>query len=230
MFPIKDDIPHRKTPIVNYTIIIVNFLFFFYELGLGPRLKGFLFSYGVVPIKFLLFFKGGYSSSSWELFTPLFTSIFLHAGWFHILGNMWFLYVFGDNVEDRLGHFRYLIFYFICGFFASFLHIFFNLNSTLPSIGASGAIAGVLGAYMIFYPHARILTLLPIFIFFEIIELPAIFWIGLWILIQIFFGTLSIGSSGGGVAWWAHIGGFLAGMVYAMKFLKREYEKRGFYF
>ncbi len=229
MFPIRDDIPHEKPPIVNYLLIIINFIFFFYELGLGKYLNNFIYIYGVVPARYTLFLNGlGLSSS--HLIIPLFTSMFLHAGWFHILGNMWFLFVFGDNVEDKLGHFRYLVFYIICGLFASFLHIFFNLNSTVPSIGASGAIAGVLGAYMIFYPHARILTLLPIFIFFEIIELPAIFWIGLWILIQIFFGTLSIGSSGGGVAWWAHIGGFLAGMIYAMKFLKREYEKRRFYF
>ncbi len=226
MFPIRDDIPHRKLPIINYSLILVNFIFFFYELGLGQNLKLFIFQYGVVPQRFLLYLNSSYHISLSFLFISIIISMFLHAGWLHILGNMWFLFIFGDNVEDMLGHFRYLIFYLSCGIAASFLHIIFNANSPIPSIGASGAIAGVLGAYMIFYPHAKILTLLPIFIFFEIIELPALLWIGLWILIQIVFGLFSIGSTGGGIAWWAHIGGFSAGIIYATFFLKKKFERK----
>ena len=233
MFPIKDDIPHDKPPIINYSLIVVNFLFFFYELGLGPELKLFIFKYGVVPKRFLLFFDPSFHISSIFLLKTVLISMFLHGGWLHILGNMWFLFVFGDNVEDMLGHFRYLIFYILCGFGATFLHIIFNPTSSIPSIGASGAIAGVLGAYMIFYPHAKILTLIPIFIFFEIIELPSVLWIGIWILIQVLFGMFSIGladTTGGGIAWWAHIGGFFAGVIYASKYLKKRYKKRRFYF
>ncbi len=230
MFPIRDDIPHEKSPIVNYFIILLNFLFFFYELGLGPNLKVFLTHYGVVPERFLLFLNPNSHISFLYLFLSILISMFLHAGWLHILGNMWFLFIFGDNVEDMLGHFRYLIFYLSCGIMASLIHVIFNINSQIPSIGASGAIAGVIGAYMIFYPHAKILTLLPIFIFFEIIELPALLWIGIWILIQIVFGIFSIGAISGGVAWWAHIGGFFTGVIYATRFLKKKFEMRKFYF
>ena len=142
--------------------------------------------------------------------------MFLHAGWFHLIGNMWFLWIFGDNVEDRLGHFRFLVFYLICGALASLAHILFNLNSVIPSVGASGAVAGVLGAYLVTYPFARVLTLIPLFFLWPVVELPAILVLGFWFLVQLLNGTAPVAvasETAGGVAWWAHIGGFLAGIV-----------------
>ncbi len=154
----------------------------------------------------------------------LFTSMFLHGGWIHLLGNMWFLWIFGDNVEDLLGHLRFLFFYLCCGVAGSLCHIFFNTGSTIPSIGASGAIAGVLGAYLVSFPFARVLTLVPLFLFWPIIELPAIFVLGSWFLVQLLNGAASLDPRLGAnypVAWWAHIGGFLSGII-LLGVLKRE--------
>jgi hypothetical protein len=142
------------------------------------------------------------------------TSMFLHGGWLHLAGNMWYLWIFGDNVEDRLGHSRFLLFYLLAGIVAASLHCVFNPASQLPTVGASGAIAGVLGAYLVAFPHARVVTLVPLFPFFQVLALPAVLVLGLWILMQFFSGALSLGSgTGGGVAWWAHIGGFVFGLV-----------------
>ena len=148
--------------------------------------------------------------------------MFLHGGWLHIISNMWTLYIFGDNVEDRMGTMRYLIFYFICGLAAGLVHVFTNLNSTIPTVGASGAIAGVLGAYFLLYPNARVITLIPIFFFPLFVELPAITYLGIWILTQIFSGVLSLGlpEDVGGVAFWAHVGGFIAGVMLHWLFVK----------
>lgn len=162
-------------------------------------------SWAVVPSEL-------FSSFSSE-FKTLFTAMFLHGGWFHFLGNMLFLYIFGDNVEDKLGHFKYLIFYVMCGLAAFFLQIFFMAGSSIPLIGASGAIAGVMGAYMRFFPSARVLTLIPFGIFLRIVELPAFLFIGIWFLIQLLEGVASLGVRSGGVAWWAHIGGLLCGFA-----------------
>jgi membrane associated rhomboid family serine protease len=154
---------------------------------------------------------------------PIFTSMFLHGGWLHFLGNMLYLWIFGDNVEDRLGHLRYLVFYVLCGVAAALLHIFTNHGSTLPTVGASGAIAGVLGAYLVFFPGARVLALVPILFFFQLMELPALIFLGFWFVIQFFSGALSLASQPvGGTAWWAHIGGFMAGVIYAFKFKRRS--------
>jgi len=144
---------------------------------------------------------------------PFFTSMFLHAGWLHLVGNMWFLWIFADNVEDILGHFNFLIFYIACGLAASFAHFIMNYHSVVPTVGASGAIAGVLGAYIVMFPKARILTLIPIFIFLEVMEIPAFVFLGIWFIYQFLLGMMSVGSYGAGVAFWAHIGGFLFGIL-----------------
>lgn len=214
MIPFRDNIPSRSFPVLTVLIILVNVLVFFYELSLPPRqLNSLIVSYGVVPARFLE--AGG--------LITLFTSMFLHAGWMHLIGNMWYLWIFGDNIEDRLGHGRYLLMYFLCGIAAGLLHLFFNAGSSLPSVGASGAIAGVLGAYLVTFPTARILTLLPIFVFWQVIELPAMLVLGFWFIVQLLSGTASVAMSsqthGEGVAWWAHIGGFVAGM-FLMKVLQ----------
>ena len=170
--------------------------------------------FGVVPLK-----VSHYSQVSdltfISTFFPFISSMFLHGGFIHLIGNMWFLWIFGDNIEDKLGHFKYLGFYILCGIIASSVHVFFNSQSKVPCIGASGAIAAVLGAYMITFPRARVVTIVPLFIFIQIIELPAIVVLGFWFVIQFFNGAISITSSasGAGVAWWAHIGGFAAGII-----------------
>lgn len=222
MIPLRDNIPSRTRPVVNITLIVMNVLVFLYQLALGPRLLNvFVNEFAVIPWRY---FHGVYVTSSGvlrpvtapDLIVPLFTSMFLHAGWLHLIGNMLYLWIFGDNVEDRLGHGRYLIFYVLCGLGAALAHIFFNAGSRLPSLGASGAIAGVLSAYLLLYPRARVLVLLPLFIFFPIIEVPALFFLGFWFFQQFFNGVASLGvrtMQTGGVAWFAHIGGFLSGGI-----------------
>lgn len=210
MIPFRDNIPARRYPVMTVTIIAVNVLAFFYELSLPtPLLQPFLATYGVVPAHVHP--------------VSLLTSMFLHGGWLHLLGNMWFLWIFGDNVEDRMGAGRFLAFYLLCGFLGGLAHLVFNLGSNVPSIGASGAIAGVLGAYLISYPFARVLTIVPLLLFWPIIELPAILVLGFWFLIQLFNGAASVGVAAqmsAGVAWWAHIGGFIAGMLLLSSFAR----------
>jgi rhomboid family protein len=202
VIPLRDVIPSRTTPYVTIAIIVLNAAAWLFELSL-PRnvLPVFLQIYGVVPANLHL--------------VTLVTSMFLHGGWMHIIGNMWYLWIFGDNVEDRLGHGRYLAFYLLCGIVAAFGQIALNSHSTLPTIGASGAIAGVMGAYFVLYPRSRVLTLVPIIIYFEIIELPAIFLLGFWFLIQLFSaGSIAeTAGTGGGVAFAAHVAGFLTGIL-----------------
>jgi membrane associated rhomboid family serine protease len=214
MFPFRDANPSRAFPIVTVGIIVVNVLAFFWELSLGVRLEPALLDLGVVPRKWLLFHQTPGLTLSLLLF-PYFSSIFLHGGWFHLISNMWWLWIFGDNVEDHLGRFRFLFFYLASGLFAGAVHTFFNLNSILPAVGASGAVAGVLGAYLILFPHARIQTLVPFFLYYEVVELPAVIVLGFWFLAQFLSGTAAIAmtTAAGGVAWWAHVGGFLAGMA-----------------
>lgn len=230
MIPLKDDVPSRTFPIVNISLIIINVVVFVFELMLGEDLQGFIEQFGVIPAKY--FYQGMlletgdviYFSDSGRVL-PLFSSIFLHGGWLHLFGNMLYLWIFGDNVEDRMGHFRYLIFYILCGLAASFSHIMMNPDSTIPTIGASGAIAGVLGAYMFLYPNANVIVLLPIFIFFDIIKLPALVVLGFWFVMQLFQGTLALSvesSATGGVAWWAHIGGFVFGAIAVHIFKKKS--------
>lgn len=221
MFPIRDNIPSRRVPFVNYSLILLNVLAFGYELAQGPHLDQFITQFGVVPVRYVRDPLLGFAAPS--LVVPVFTSMFLHAGWLHILGNMVYLYIFGDNVEDRMGHFRYLVFYLLCGGVATYTFILSSPFSRVPSLGASGAIAGVLGAYLILYPGARVLTLVLLGIFITTIEIPALLLLGIWFIQQLFSGYLAISSASaqaGGVAWWAHIGGFAAGM--ALVFVFRE--------
>ncbi len=215
MLPIKDENPSYKKPWVNYSIIAINIIVFFHELSLGRAVNRFIFTYGAIPVEIV---------HGQRLYT-IFTSMFLHGGWMHIFGNMLYLWIFGDNVEDSIGHFKYLVFYLLSGLFAALAQVFINPLSRIPLIGASGAISGVLGAYFILYPRARVLTLIPdpftFGIFWRIIRLPAYLLLGFWFVIQFLYGLLSLPYSGhtGGVAFFAHIGGFVFGLV-AIKFFK----------
>jgi rhomboid family protein len=211
LIPLRDLLPSRRRPVVTVALIAVNLLVFFYELTLGPALPRFLMQAAFVPARA---FMGPVSVGhlGGEGLSVL-LSMFLHGGWMHVGGNMLYLWIFGDNIEDRLGHARFLLFYLLCGYAASFAHAFFNAGSTVPAIGASGAIAGVLGAYLVLHPGARIVSLVFLGFFFTTIEVPAIVFLPIWFLIQFFSGLASLGGpeDGGGVAWFAHIGGFVAG-------------------
>jgi membrane associated rhomboid family serine protease len=226
MIPIRDTIPSRSFPIVNTVLIVVNTLVFFYELSLGSYLPRFIEHYGLIPASFT-----SPERADFRIY-PIFTFMFLHGGWLHIIGNMLYLYIFGDNVEDRIGHLKYLFFYLITGLISAFSQALANLHSTIPMIGASGAIAGVLGAYILYFPRSKIITLLPIFFFIQIVEIPAAAFLLFWFVIQFFSGvaSLAITQSGGGVAFWAHIGGFIAGLILAKPFAKKEdyYESNRF--
>lgn len=196
---------------VTYLLIAVNAAVWLYQVSLGDRATDFVYAYAVIPFRFLELFP----RDPVELLTPVF-AMFLHGGWLHILGNMLYLYIFGDNVEDMLGRGKFLVFYIACGVLSFAVQILFQSHSMVPNVGASGAIAGVLGAYFILFPRARVLTLVPLFIFFPLVEIPAFFFLGIWFLIQFLSGAAALGRSSalsGGVAWWAHIGGFVAGIV-----------------
>jgi membrane associated rhomboid family serine protease len=213
MIPLRDVIPSRSFPYITITIIVLNALAWLFEVSLPRETLGeFLAVYGVVPAYFSA--------------PTLITSMFLHGGWSHIIGNMWYLWIFGDNVEDRLGHGRFLVFYLLCGIAAAAGQIVMDPSSTLPTIGASGAIAGVMGAYFVLYPHSRVLTLIPWIIFWEVIELPAVILLGFWFLMQLFSaGAIAVTASShgsGGVAFAAHIAGFLVGMAGVFVFRKRQ--------
>ena len=221
MIPLRDNVPSRTYPLVNITFILINVAVFLYQLMLGPELNLFVRDYAVVPFRYFhdvyVGPRGGIAPvSGVDLVIPLFTSMFMHGGWLHLIGNMLYLWIFGDNVEDRLGHFRYVVFYLLCGLTASLAHIWFNPNSRVPSLGASGAIAGVLSAYMLLYPRARVLVLLPLWFYFTTFEAPALLFLGFWFVQQFLYGlfSLSVASAQtGGVAWWAHIGGFVSGAI-----------------
>jgi membrane associated rhomboid family serine protease len=211
MIPIRDDAPRSTTPFINYFLIALNTVMFLFESVLGPHARAsFETQFGFVPVRVDRWLTGA-EPPAFAL-VPAFTSMFLHGSWLHLIGNMWFLVIFGDNVEDRLGHFRYLIFYLLCGLAATLTHLLFNLHSPIPSLGASGAIAGVLGAYFLLFPSARVLTWFGFFILW----LPAWLVLGYWFVIQFLSGaatSITIASQRGGVAFWAHVGGFLTGMI-----------------
>jgi membrane associated rhomboid family serine protease len=225
MFPLRDDIPSRRASIVTWTIVGANVLVFVYQLTLPEQgIQQLFYLFGIVPARFLhpaWAERVGFPDAS---LLPFFTSMFLHGGFFHVLSNMWSLWIFGDNVEDRMGRFRFLLFYLLCGLAAGFTHALTNPNSAIPTVGASGAIAGVLGAYLRWYPHARVLTLIPIFFYPLFVHLPALVYLGLWFVSQLFSGTMSLAGPGavGGVAWWAHIGGFVAGFLLCGFFSRRD--------
>src|SRR6185295_13550839 len=215
MIPLRDVIPSRTVPYITVTIIVLNALAWMLELSMDERtLTRFLFVYGVVP---------AYLSAP-----TLITSMFLHGSWMHVIGNMWYLWIFGDNVEDRLGHGRFIAFYLLCGIAAALGQVLMDPTSILPTIGASGAIAGVMGAYFVLYPQSRVLTLIP-WIFIQVVELPAIVLLGFWFLMQLFSaGTIAITSSShgsGGVAFAAHVAGFIVGVVGVFVFRKRHIER-----
>lgn len=211
MLPLTDHNPRHITPVVTYVLIAVNVLFFFWELSLGPDLERALFSVAFIPARF---WASPYRGLN---LLRLLISMFLHGGWLHLGGNMLYLWIFGDNVEDRLGHVKYAIFYLLCGFLATMSHAVMAPASRIPAVGASGAIAGVLGAYLILFPRAQVTTLIPIFMFITVREIPAVIVLGLWFVLQLFTGVAAIGvpeaQNVGGVAYFAHIGGFVAGMV-----------------
>jgi membrane associated rhomboid family serine protease len=211
MIPLRDTNPRRTFPFVTYALVAVNILAFLWELSLGPNLERALYAVSFIPARFWI-------AGNWvaDLMT-IAISMFLHGGLLHIGSNMLYLWIFGDNIEDRLGHGRFLIFYLACGYLATLAHAFFSPGSRVPAIGASGAIAGVLGAYLLLFPHARVLTLIPIFFFITLRELPAVIILGLWFVLQLFSGVGSLGVTDaqdlGGVAYFAHIGGFVSGML-----------------
>ena len=215
MIPIRDVIPSRTTPFVTVGLIAINTVVFLYQFSLGPAVEAFVLSYGLVPAAF-----------SW---TSLFTSMFLHGDILHFGGNMLFLWIFGDNVEDRLGHGRFLVFYLLCGAAAALAQTFTDPSSIVPMVGASGAIAGVMGAYFVLYPRSRILTLVPIFFFIQLVEIPAIFFLGLWFVMQFLSGLGSSASASGepagGIAFWAHVAGFAAGLGTVSLFKRPERQR-----
>ena len=219
MIPLRDANPSRTFPIITFALIASNIIVFIIEISQGEYMAGFIFEFGLIPATVVDNCR--LTNIGFGTFIPFITSMFLHGGWMHLVGNMLFLYIFGDNVEDKFGHFRFFIFYFIAGITAALTQVFMFPDSEIPMVGASGAIAGVLGAYVLMFPGARIITLIPIIFFFDIVELPAFVFLGIWFLMQVFSGvfSLGIGSDAGGVAWWAHIGGFTAGAI-LLPFLK----------
>jgi membrane associated rhomboid family serine protease len=220
MFPLRDTIRSRSFPLVNLGLIGVNVLVFLVEISLGPRgLDGLLGDFALIPAAITV--------SRPLTFLTLLTSAFLHGGWFHLLSNMWTLLIFGDNVEDRMGHLRYLAFYLLAGAAAGLAQVYFEPLSRLPTVGASGAIAGVLGAYFILFPQGRVLTFIPWFFLPWLVEIPAFIYLGIWFLTQLSSGLFYLGAAGtpgayGGIAWWAHIGGFVFGLVLVNLFARRR--------
>ncbi len=220
MLPLRDDVPKRSAPVVNWLIIAANAAVFLKELSLGPGLERFVTRWGLLPVRYAspgLLHKLGAAA----YFGPFLTSMFLHGGWLHILANMWMLYIFGAAVEDRFGHARYLVFYPLAGVISACVQLWASWGSRVPTIGASGAIAGVMGAYLVLNPSARVLALVPIFVFIRLIWIPASLYLLFWLWTQLYAGRLALQHSGasGGVAWWAHIGGFAAGIVLLGLFL-----------
>jgi hypothetical protein len=222
--PLTDHIKRRTFWFFTLALIVANLWAFTIELSLGPEVNRVIFLFGVIPARYTT--PQGLAGTPVEGFLlPIFVSMFLHGGWLHLLGNMLFLFVFGRSIEDRFGHLQFLLIYFLAGLGGALLHIVLNAGSRLPTIGASGAIAGILGAYFISFPRARITTVVPLLFFFWTLELPALLLLGYWFLIQFFtgFGMMAIESATrGGVAWWAHVGGFTVGMILALTLRPRS--------
>src|SRR5947209_10919575 len=222
MFPIKDSVPSHSVPVVTRALILINFLVFFSAPMLPQQSVEQIFDlFGIVPARFTHPDWAASVGFPIDNYWPLLTHQFLHGGWLHIISNMWTLWIFGDNVEDRMGPGRFLVFYILCGLIAAATHVFTNADSTVPTIGASGAIAGVLAAYFLWFTHSRVLVIIPIFFFPLFAEIPAFFYLGIWFVSQLFSGTtaLALHTNGAGIAFWAHIGGFIAGGVLCWLFL-----------
>ncbi len=217
MLPIKDNVPRRHKPLATAVIIGINIIVYLYQARMQHlELLEFIYSYGMVPAYFR-------EQLAEVFYTPL-SSMFLHGGLGHLVGNMWMLGLFGNNVEDRMGKLSFVLFYLLSGLVAASVHVVFNLSSSVPTIGASGAVAGVMAAYVFLFPLARVMTVIPIFIFPYIISVPAIIFMAVWFLTQIYYGTINLafGVTSGGIAWWAHIGGFIFGGVAYRYFLRRK--------
>ncbi len=222
MLPITDTVQSRSFPFVNWMLIALNVLLFFILAKSSASADAYVQIFGVVPARFLS------QPDLFALFT-LFSSMFLHGGWVHLVSNMLALYIFGDNVEDRMGSGRYLLFYLLCGLVAALVHIAFNQDSLIPTIGASGAISGVLAAYLVLFPTARVITLIPLFFLPWFVEIPAVLYLGFWFVSQLLNGLLTVMTGAqafGGVAWWAHVGGFVAGLVMVKLFAHQRYPRR----
>jgi len=222
MIPLKDLNPSRRFPILNLALILANVLVFFYELSLGRNVVQFFYQFGFVPYNFTLYLAG---RTETHYILPIFTSMFLHGGWAHIIGNMLYLYVFGDNVEDTFGKIGYLLLYFLSGVAAVFTQYLIAPLSKIPMIGASGAISGVLGAYLVLFPRAKIISLVPdpftFGLFFRIVPINAFYYLFIWFLLQLMQGVATLPFAGkiGGTAFWAHIGGFAFGVIYTLIYL-----------
>ncbi|MEW6410701.1 MAG: rhomboid family intramembrane serine protease [Nitrospirota bacterium] len=212
MIPLKDDNPTRHFPILTVTLIAINAAIYLYQIFGVYNPMRFIFTYGAIPQKIF--------SSGIPISYTIFTSMFLHGGLFHVAGNMLYLWIFGNNIEDRLGIPRFIAFYLLCGIAAAYSHAILNADSPIPMVGASGAISGILGAYMVLFPRARVYTLIFLGFFIQIVRIPALIVIGFWIVIQLINGLISQGGSLGGVAWFAHIGGFFTGIVLIKIFLR----------
>lgn len=213
MIPLRDTIPSRSFPLVTLTFIGVNILVFFYEVEHDVELGRFIHAFGFIPARYLYVSE----TAPWDVgtrFGPMLSAMFVHGGWLHLIGNMWVLWIFGDNIEDRLGKIRYVAYYLGCGVAATYFHYLTDPASPLPVVGASGAVAGIMGGYFVLFPHARVVTLVPIFFFLQILRVPAVIFLAFWFLLQLFQGlTMLTVNMGGGVAWWAHVGGFVAGAL-----------------
>ncbi len=223
MLPLKDTIPSRTFPVVNWALLVTNVVVFLFMARDVWLAEAWIDVLALVPARLL-----ARPFDPAELITIL-TSMFMHGGWFHLFSNMLALYIFGDNVEDRMGSQRYFIFYLLCGIGAALTHVFFNPDSQVPTVGASGALSGVLAAYLLFFPSSRVITLVPIFFIPWFVEIPAVVYLGLWFISQLANGVFSIlieAQALGGVAWWAHIGGFVAGLVLAPLFQQRRTYRR----
>jgi len=247
MLPFRDHNPSGTVPFVTVGLIVLNSLAFLVELGQGEEIDGFIKGYGLTPkrvfggvvpepqVRYRLLGQWMVREDAPVLppapvWLTFLTSMFLHGGWMHLIGNMWYLWIFGDNVEDRMGHFKFLVFYLLCGLGAAAFQVGLNAGSKTPMVGASGAIAGVLGAYALAFPAARVSTLLPLGVFFTVVELPALIVLGFWFVIQFLSGleATTMTRGGGGVAWWAHVGGFVVGMVLLFVFQKPEPKRRAY--
>lgn len=218
MIPIRDQIPTRRVPFVNYFLLVANVFVFVLQWLAGSNQEALIYQFALIPASFT-------SGVGIGDITDIFTSMFMHAGLAHLGGNMLYLWIFGDNIEDSLGHGKYILFYLAGGLVASLTHIFTNPGSQIPTVGASGAIAAVLGAYLVLYPNSKVLTIIPLGFFLRMTMIPAAIVLGLWFVLQLFSGVLSMGGPDvGGVAFWAHIGGFVAGVILAKIFARRRYQ------
>ena len=216
MIPLYDTLRPRRFPFVTWALIVLNALVFYHELTLGNTgLEGFIRTWGLIPSNLTRHLE-----TAWP---TLFSSMFIHGGWFHILSNMWVLFLFGDNIEDRMGSLRYLFFYLLSGLAAALMQVYILRNNNMPMVGASGAIAGVLGAFLVMFPRARIASLVPILFIFTIVELPAVIFLAFWFISQLFSGLFLLnGGTDSGIAWWAHIGGFVFGMAASLLLAPRR--------